>query len=146
MNALEPTLWQRRTGGSIADRRRKKFVVGLLVELESSLLAFSRVTDADDYSESLIWRAESAWAMLNETEQLTRAGLPADLNQIVTSLKTVEDLDGASKTDRRLAAGWARTAGGLAREYARSSGVRLRKLDPAIEKLIDECGEAFERK
>ena len=84
--------------------------------------------------------------MLKETEQLTRTGLPADLKQIVTSLKTVEDLDGASKTDRRLAAAWARTAGQLARRYARSSGATLRELDPAIEKLIDECGEAFERK
>ena len=145
LNAIEPTLWQRRTGGSIADRRRKKFVVGILTELESSLLAFSRVTDADDYSESLIWRAKSAWEKLKETEQLARSVLPADLKRLVASLKTIADLGGASKSDRGLAAAWSMTAGNLARRYARSSGVELQGLDPAIQRLADECGEAFER-
>jgi hypothetical protein len=146
LNADGPTLWARRTGASFTARRRTKFVVGLLAELESSLLAFSRVRVDSDYSQSLVWRAESAWTLLKGADLLVKDDFPGDLKQVVTRLANVEDLDGSSKTDREKAAEWAQTARTLARKYAAGDGSSLRILDSVLDDLVEQCGAIYKRK
>jgi len=146
LNAGGPTLWARRTGGSFAARRRTKFVVGLLAELESSLLAFSQIQVDSDYSQSLVWRAESAWATLNDAGAPAKDELPNDLQQIIKLLASVEDLDGSNRTDRERAAEWAQITGTLAKEYATEDGSSLKILDSALDDLVEQCGVIYERK
>ena len=146
VNAKGPTLWARRTGGEFIQRDRKKFVIGLLAEIEAALLAVSRVDDESDYSDSLIERAAGGWGALAEFGEELEDDFPGKLAEIVELLEEIEDLDAADEESREQAAEWAKTVGALAREYADGDGSSLEVLDDLLEDLVEPVGEVFERK
>jgi len=53
-NAEGPTIWARRTGGDVAGRRRIKFIVGLLADLEVTMQSVSTISDENDFLEKQI--------------------------------------------------------------------------------------------
>ncbi|MFP6762529.1 MAG: multiheme c-type cytochrome, partial [Planctomycetaceae bacterium] len=137
VNAAGPTLWARRTGGEFRQRERKKFVVGLLVEIEMALLAVSQVEDGSDYSDSLIERAVDGWGVLAEFSEELEDDFPEKLLGFVEQLEEIEDIDVSDGDSRRQAATWGAAAGTLAREYDKEDGTSLEVLDELLEDYVE---------
>jgi hypothetical protein len=145
VNSKGPTLWARRTGGKFNVRDRKKFVVGLLTEIETALLAFSKVEDESDYSGSLVERAAGGWEFLAEVGEELEDDFPEQLAEFVELLEEIEDLDASDEDSRKQAAEWARVAGKLAREYASGDGASLEVVDDVLGDFVEPVGEVFKR-
>lgn len=146
VNAEGPTLWARRTGGKSNVRDRKKFVVGLLAEIEAALLAVSKVEDESDYSESLVERAAGGWGFLAEVGEELEDDFPEKLAEIVELLEEIEDIDASDEDSRQQAAEWAEIVGKLAREYSSGDGSSLEIFDDVLDDLVEPVGDVFERK
>lgn len=148
VNAAGPTAWARRTGAGeeFAARDRKKYVVGLLTEIETALLALSNVDDESDYSGELIDRAATGWGTLAEVGEELEDEFPEKLAEVVETLEEIEDLDASDEDSRKQAGAWAKSVGKLAREYAAGDGSSLEILDELLEDLVEPSGKAFNRK
>lgn len=146
VNAEGPSLWARRTGGTANVRDRKKFVVGLLTEIETALIAASKVTDESDYSGALVERAAGGWGFLAEVGEELEDDFPEKLAEIVELLEEIEDLEVSEEDGRKQAAEWAVIVGKLAREYSAGDGSSLKVFDDVLGDLVEPSGEVFSRK
>ncbi|MBI1902579.1 MAG: hypothetical protein HYS13_15870 [Planctomycetia bacterium] len=136
-NAQASTLWidplRHSPGRSAAGRMRAMFVVGKLVDLETSLRSLATATKDDDFSSKMEKRISKAFAVLSEDllAELKRTKL-GELEQLVKDIQpTLEKLgaDGFSTDDRRL---YLEAAGKVARaatQFADRDGSELGELD-----------------
>lgn len=145
VNASAPSLWVRRTGGKANVLDRKKFAVGLLVEMEVALTALSRLEEASDYSDGLLERATGAWGFLAEVSEELEDDFPEKLLEVVEMMEEIEDLDVEDEDSRSQAAEWAAEVGKLAREYSEGDAADLEIFDEVLSDLVEPYGRPFTR-
>jgi hypothetical protein len=136
-NAEAPTLWtsglRHGPGRTAKGRLRVMFVVGQLVDLETSLRSLSAAAQDGDFSGMMEKRASKAFLVLSEDllEEVKKTKLP-EVAQLVQEVKpTMEklDSDGFSTDDRRLYAEAAAKVAQAANNFARRDGGDLGELD-----------------
>lgn len=136
-NAEVSTLWtdalHHAAGRTVAGRKRVLFIVGQLVDLETSLRSLSTATDENDFTDLLIERIGDAFGLLGEDllEELEKTELP----EIETVVKLVGPLfeklddDGFDLDERELYLGTADKVARVAREFAARDGSKLAEID-----------------
>jgi hypothetical protein len=130
-NADAPTLWTKRTGLTDAERRRVKFVVGTLVELEVCLRNRAKVTDTKDmaYATALGGKIAAINAKLAPISAAAPETVPvADLiRPMLARLFVVSDDDAKDYPEA------ADRVGKVAQEFlAKHDGSKLAALDQLI--------------
>lgn len=137
VNAEAPTLWtdplHHGAGRNAAGRKRVMFVVGQLVDLETSLRSLATATAEGDFSDLLVGRIEDAYELLSEDllDEAKNTDLP-EVKQAVAAVEPVWkklDDDGFSPDDRQLYRDAAERVAQAAREFAQRDGNNLVEID-----------------
>ena len=136
-NAETATLWadalHHEAGRTAQGRKRVLFVLGQLVDLETSLKSLATATDGNDFSDLMVERIEDAWGLLAEDllEELQQTEIP----EVVEATEAVEpileklDDDGFDPGDKQLYLDAATTVGRAAKRFAARNGNELQELD-----------------
>jgi hypothetical protein len=152
VNGKGPTLWSRMNGGKTMQRRRVKFIVGILVDLEISLKALASATDGDgDFVEGYQERVtEIHEDFLSEIIDALQDDAPeglADLAETIEDLE-VEDTDyGEGEEDaRKAAADAAEKVATVAKKIASGKDLKLAAVDEFMEDTVEARGKEYSRK
>jgi hypothetical protein len=109
------------------------FVVGQLVDLETSLRSLAKATEENDFSDLMIERIEDAFGLLAEDllEELEETDLP-EIERVVELVETVIeklDDDGFDPADKSLYLDAAGKVARIAESFAMRSGGKLTEID-----------------
>jgi hypothetical protein len=136
-NAEVATLWtdslHREAGRTAAGRKRVLFIVGQLVDIETSLRSLATATEENDLSDLMIERVEDAFDLLGEDllEELQETELP-DIENVVklieVLLEKIDD-DGFDTNDRKLYLEAAEKVAKFAQAFATRDGSKLTEVD-----------------
>ncbi|MBC8351444.1 MAG: cytochrome c family protein [Planctomycetes bacterium] len=136
-NAEVATLWtdplHHEAGRNAAGRKRVLFVLGQLIDLETSLRSLATATDESDFSDLMVERIEDAWGLLAEDllEELEETKI-AEVTEATEAVETVVeklDDDGFDPNDQKLYLEAAATVGKAARQFAARNGNQLEEVD-----------------
>ncbi len=136
-NALTATLWtdalQHGPGRTATGRLRVLFVVGQLVDAETSLRSLARATDENDFSDLMVERIEDAFGLLAEDllEELETTRLP-EIERFVEVVEPVIeklDDDGFDPADHQLYLQAAEQVANIAKAFAKRDGSALTEID-----------------
>ena len=136
-NAEVATLWtdslHSGTGRTAAGRRRVAFLVGQLVDLETSLRSLATASEENDFTDLMFDRIEEAFVLLAEDllEEVENTELP-EIEQAVDAVEPVFeklDDDGFSTADKDLYHEAAVLVGRAAKAFAARDGSRLEEID-----------------
>ncbi len=136
-NAEVATLWtdslHHTAGRTAAGRKRVLFIVGQLVDLETSLRSLETATDETELAELMIDRIVDAFELLNEDllEELEETELP-EIKRLVELVEPVYeklDDDGFDPDDRDVYRAAAEHVARVAREFAARDGNELAEID-----------------
>lgn len=136
-NAEVATLWtdsmHHGMGRTAEGRLRVTFLVGQLVDLETSLRSLSSATEDNDFSDLMIDRIEEAYELLAEDllEELEDTEIPEIEEAIEAATDAFEKLDddGFSPDDAELYRNAADAVGVAAQAFAMGDGNRLQEID-----------------
>lgn len=136
-NAETATLWtdslHNPTGRASSGRRRVAFVVGQLVDLETSLRSLARATEENDLTDLLMDRIEDAFGLLAEDllEEVEETELP-EIEQAVEAVAPIFeklDDDGFSPDEKKLYLDAALQVSEAAQAFAARDGNGLAEID-----------------
>ena len=136
-NAEVATLWtdplHHGPGRTPAGRKRVLFIVGQLVDLETSFRSLAKASDENDFSDIMVERIEDAFGLLAEDvlDELDDAELP-EIEQMVELVEpAIEQLDddGFDPARQQLYLDAAEHVGKAAEAFARRDGNKLAELD-----------------
>lgn len=136
-NAETATLWtdplHHKAGRTAAGRKRVLFILGQLVDIETSLMSLATATDDNDFSDLMIERIEDAWGLLAEDllEELRATELP-EVKEAVQAVEPVLeklDDDGFAAKDKQLYLEAAATVSQAAKRFAARNGNELEEMD-----------------
>ena len=150
VNGAGPTLWSRNNGGNNTQRRRVKFLVGILVDIEVCLTALSSASAddgdfVDDYRERAVELQEDFLTeIIDALEDDPIEGL-AEL------LETMEDLDieCADYSDedvRKATADAAAEFAKVAKDVAADKDLKLAGVDEFMDDSVEAVGDEYSRK
>jgi hypothetical protein len=137
VNAETATLWtdslHHGQGRTVAGRKRVIFIVGQLVDLETSLRSLATATDDNDFSDLIFDRIDDAFGLLAEDllEEVRDTELP-EIEQVVQVVEPVFeklDDDGFDPDDRQTYLDAADEVGKAARRFAQRDGNQLEEID-----------------
>ncbi len=149
VNSASPTLWTRTTGGDTKQRRRVKFIVGILVNLEVSLTALSTATDDDgdyvsDYRDQAVELQEDFLSeIIDYLEDDPIEGL-AELLEMMEDME-IDDADYSEEEARKAAADAAIEVAKVAKSIAGSKNLKLAGVDEFMDDTIEARGEEYSR-
>lgn len=156
VNAKGPSLWQAvvkletGTAGDIAARKRIKFIVGNLVNLETSLAAIANAKEGDsDYVGANIERAALAGEILGGTLDALEDDAPDELGEAMEAYEgaEIEDADFTEEDARKSAGEAAKSIGEIARKIAAMNGTSLAGIDEFMnDEVVSVKGEPYSRK
>lgn len=151
VNGAGPTLWSR-TGNNM-QRRRVKFIVGILVDLEVCLTALSSVTDDTDNDGDFISDfRDRAFELQDEFLNEIIDALDDDpIEGLAELLETMEDLDiecadFSDEDVREAAADAAAEFAKVAKDVAAGKDLKLAGVDEFMEDNIEAVGDEYSRK
>jgi len=136
-NSEVATLWtdslHHDTGRTAAGRKRVLFIVGQLVDIETSLRSLAKATDENDLSDLMIERIEDAFDLLGEDllDELEETELP-DIAMVVELIEVVVeklDDDGFDTDDQKLYLDAAEKVAKVAQAFATRDGNKLAEID-----------------
>lgn len=136
-NAETATLWtdslHHEAGRNAQGRKRVLFVLGQLVDLETSLKSLATATDENDFSDLMVERIEDAWGLLAEDllEELEETEIPevAEATQAVEDILEKLDDDGFDPDDKEDYSNAATIVSRAAKRFAGRNGNELSELD-----------------
>lgn len=143
-NADAPSLWMERTGGKPENRRRMKYVVGTMVQLETALRLRAQTTNP-----AVIPQISGVIAAANGQLTQMNAIAPAAEIQAVTALITpmFGTLFAPLPTDKETYSQAADKVGELARQFAEHhDGSRFASLDAMINRLPPHYSQQYQEK
>jgi len=136
-NSEAATLWldplHHGEGRTTSGRKRVLFVVGQLVDLETSLRSLAKATDENDFSDLMIERIEDAFGLLEEDllEELETTTLP-EIERVVELVQPVIeklDDDGFDPADAKLYLDAASEVAKIAETFGNRDGNKLAEID-----------------
>lgn len=136
-NADVATLWtdslHNKKGRTAAGRMRVMFILGQLIDLETSLQKLAIATDENDFSDLMVERIEDAWGLLAEDilEELEDTELPevAEATEAVEPVLEKLDDDGFDPADKKLYLNAATSVRKAAMRFAARSGNAIEEID-----------------
>ncbi|QDT26311.1 hypothetical protein Enr10x_16120 [Gimesia panareensis] len=143
-NADAPSLWMERTGGKPEDRRRMKYVIGTLVQLETALRLRAQTTNP-----AVIPQISGVIAAANGQLTQMNALAPTSELQAVTALITpmFGTLFAPLPTDKETYSQAADKVGELARQFAEQhDGSKFASLDAMINRLPPHYSQQYQEK
>ena len=149
-NGQGPSLWQKATGGDTAARKRVKFIVGILADLEVSLSALGSATDGEGdfvgaYIERIGGSAEIFEGILESLEDAEIEEFEAASEAIEEA--EVEDADFSEQDARDAAKAAAKTIAGIAMKFAARDGSKLADVDEFMnDEVVEMKGKVYSRK
>jgi hypothetical protein len=136
-NAEVATLWtdtlRHAVGRTAVGRKRVAFIVGQLVDLETSLRSLATASEENDFTDLMIDRIDEALALLAEDllEEVEDTELP-EIEQAVAAAEPVFerlDDDGFAAEDKRVYLEAASQVGRAAEAFAARDGSKLEEID-----------------
>lgn len=136
-NAVAPTLWtdslRGGPGRNASGRIRVLFVLGQMVDLETSLRNLSMATAENDFTDAMIDRIEGAFELLAEDilDEVEDTPLPEikDVVKVVEPIWEGLDDDGFNADDNEMYLSTARDVAKAAQMFATRDGNKLMELD-----------------
>ena len=149
INGKGPSLWMKATGRKMAQRRRVKFIVGVLVDLEFSLTALGSVTDGEgDFVTHYRERLGGALEILGGIVEALEDDAPDELGEVTETVEGVEaeDSDFGEQEARKRALEAAKKIAEVARKFAARDGSKLAGVDEFMnEEVVEVKGKVFSR-
>jgi hypothetical protein len=136
-NSEVATLWtdslHQNAGRTAAGRKRVLFIVGQLVDIETSLRSLASATDENDLTDLMIERIEDAVGLLGEDllEELEETDLP-EIDKVVKLVEVVLeklDDDDFSTDDQKLYLDACEEVAKVAQAFAGRNGSKLAEFD-----------------
>lgn len=150
VNGKGPSLWSRMNGGNTMQRRREKFIVGILVDLEVSLRALASATDGDGefvegYQERVTELQED---FLEEIVEALDDDAPESLSDLAETIGDLEndDADYGEEDARKAAADAAEKVAAVAKAIASGKDLKLDGVDEIMNETAEARGKVFSRK
>ncbi|HUG69618.1 MAG TPA: multiheme c-type cytochrome [Pirellulaceae bacterium] len=136
-NAEVATLWtdplHHGSGRNAAGRKRVLFVLGQMVDLETSLRNLANATEENELSDLMVERIEDAFGLLAEDllEELKETEIAEVTEATAAAAPVLEKLDdeGFNPADKKLYLDAAATVGKAAKRFAGRTGNELQELD-----------------
>ncbi len=132
-NAETATLWtdslHHEAGRNAAGRKRVLFILGQLVDLETSLESLATATDENDFFDLMVERIEDAWGLLAEDvlEELKETEIP-EVQEAVQAIEKLDD-DGFDLQDNQKYRDAAAIVRRAAKRFAARNGNELEEID-----------------
>ena len=136
-NAEVATLWtdslHHGAGRTASGRKRVLFILGQLVDLETSLRSLAKATDENNFSDLMIERIEDAFGLLAKDllDELKETELPdvASVVELVEAVLENLDDDGFDADDQKLYLDTAEKVAQVAQAFAARDGSKLPEVD-----------------
>ncbi|MBT4865383.1 MAG: hypothetical protein HON53_09720 [Planctomycetaceae bacterium] len=148
-NGQGPSLWKKTTGGDIAARKRVKFIVGLLTDLEVSLNALGSATDGEgDFVGAYVERIGGSLEIFEGIVESLEDAEIEEFEAVSEAIEgaEVEDADFSEQDARDTAKEAAKTIAGIAMKFAARDGSKLAGVDEFMnDEVVELKGKAYSR-